>query len=99
MISISIPGIPSIILAVLIKFIYFDILYTELWMPQFMTDIGLDFDNVQNDDAVSIAFSDSGFESKQFLKNAGSTFFFIVLYLAGWVILFIVQRISAIWSA
>jgi hypothetical protein len=64
-----------------------------------MTDIGLDFDNVQNDDAVSIAFSDNGFESKQFLKNAGSTFFFIVLYLAGWVILFIVQRISAIWSA
>jgi len=59
-------------------------------MPQFMTDIGLDFDNVQNDEAVSIAFSDSGFESKQFLKNAGSTFFFIILYFAGWVFLFIV---------
>lgn len=55
-----------------------------------MTDIGLNFDDVQNDDAVSIVFSDNGFQSKQFLKNAGSTFFFLILYLAGWIILFIV---------
>ncbi len=29
-----------------------------------MTKIGLDFDNVENDDAVNIVFSDNGFQSK-----------------------------------
>jgi len=32
LISISLPGIPSKINAVMIKYIYFDILFTELWM-------------------------------------------------------------------
>ena len=32
MIAISIPGIPSIIMNVMIKYIYFDIFYTELWI-------------------------------------------------------------------
>jgi hypothetical protein len=32
MIAISIPGIPSIIQAVMMKYIYFDIFYTELWI-------------------------------------------------------------------
>jgi hypothetical protein len=31
-IAISIPGIPKIIQAVMIKYIYFDIFYTELWI-------------------------------------------------------------------
>jgi hypothetical protein len=32
MIAIAIPGIPKIIQAVMIKYIYFDIFYTELWI-------------------------------------------------------------------
>jgi hypothetical protein len=31
-IAIAIPGIPKIIQAVMIKYIYFDIFYTELWI-------------------------------------------------------------------
>ena len=31
-IAIAIPGIPSIIQAVMIKYIYFDVFYTELWI-------------------------------------------------------------------
>jgi hypothetical protein len=61
MIAISIPGIPSIIQSVLIKLIYFDILYTEMWMPHFMSEIGLDLDTIDNDEAVNLQFSDSGF--------------------------------------
>jgi hypothetical protein len=49
LISISIPGIPSKIQAVMMKYIYFDILYTELWMSQFMESIGFDLDEVVND--------------------------------------------------
>jgi hypothetical protein len=44
MIAISIPGIPSLIQAVMIKYIYFDILYTELWIEQLMEYIGIPFD-------------------------------------------------------
>ena len=39
MISMSVPGIASMISGVLINLIYFDILYTELWFPDFMESI------------------------------------------------------------
>ena len=32
LIAIPIPGIPYIIQAVMIKYIYFDVFYTELWI-------------------------------------------------------------------
>lgn len=61
MISITIPGIPSLIQSVLLRFIYYDILYTELWMEKVMKDIGLDFDKVENDDGLNIVFTENGF--------------------------------------
>ena len=64
MISVPIPGIPSTIQSVMIKFIYFDILYTEMWMPEFMTEIGLNTEDVENDDAVNLFFDENGFQSK-----------------------------------
>jgi hypothetical protein len=55
LIAVPIPGLPSIIQKVLIKLIYFDILYCELWLPQLMDMIGLDIeDDIENDDAVSL---------------------------------------------
>jgi hypothetical protein len=53
MISVSIPGIPSIIQAVMIKYIYFDILYTELWLNKFMTRMGLDFNTINDDGPIN----------------------------------------------
>jgi hypothetical protein len=44
MISIPIPGVASLIQNTLLKLIYFDLLYTEEWMPQFMSYLGFDFD-------------------------------------------------------
>ncbi len=61
MISIMIPGIPSLIQSVLLKFIYFDILYTELWMMEFMKKIGINFDYVEDDQALNFIFSDNNF--------------------------------------
>jgi hypothetical protein len=96
MISLSIPGLPQLIQSVLLKFIYFDILYTELWISHFMVKIGLgDLDDVPNDNALNSIFADNGFQSKQFLKNAGSTFFFLFFYIACWFFLFVVQRIAS----
>jgi hypothetical protein len=66
-------------------------------MPQMMKNIGLDFDVLVEDDPISLQFSQNGFESKQFLVNIGSTLFFIVIYLAMWVILLLLMRMSSIW--
>lgn len=76
------------------KYIFFDILYTELWMPKFMNRIGIEFENVKNDTALNIQFSDNGFDSKQFLKNSGSSFFFILFYICSWLILLILFLLS-----
>lgn len=43
MISISIPGLPKIIMSVIMKLIYFDIFYTEKWYPEMMYGLGLNF--------------------------------------------------------
>jgi hypothetical protein len=53
MLSISVPGIPSIIQSVMIKYMYFDILYTELWIDIFMSKIGIDLYQVSNDTALN----------------------------------------------
>lgn len=34
LISISVPGLVQLVLAVLLNFIYFDVLLTDLWMPR-----------------------------------------------------------------
>ncbi len=97
-IQVSIPGVPSMIHNLVIRLIFIDILYTENWMPKFMESIGLYVDNIDNDEAVNIFFEENGFQSKQFLKNAGSTFFFLVFYVFGWLILFIIQWIAQFWQ-
>ena len=64
LLQISIPGLPSTILGFLMKYIFFDILYTELWIDKFMSGMGIEFDKVKNDTAINVQFSDNGFESK-----------------------------------
>ena len=76
------------------KYIFFDILYTELWKGQFMSGIGIDFDKVKNDTAINVQFSDNGFDSKQFLKNSGSLFFFLTTYIFSWIVLLLLTLLS-----
>lgn len=80
--------------SVLLKFIYFDILYTELWMPKILKDFGLDLDKVENDDGLNIVFSENGFQSKQFIKNAGSSVIFVIVYVSAWIILMKISILS-----
>ena len=60
-ISVSISGYPQIMQSVLIKLIFFDIFYTERWMPLMMKSIGLDLDFIENSDSISLQFSYNGF--------------------------------------
>ncbi len=46
MIKMSLRGLASVIQAVMIKYIYFDIFYTEKWMNDFFATLGLDTDEV-----------------------------------------------------
>ena len=49
--------------ALLIKYTYFDILYTELWMSKFMQKIGFNLEEVENDASLSPVFENNGFQS------------------------------------
>ncbi len=48
----------------MMKYIFFDIFYTEIWMDDFLSKLGLDTDEVQNDGAISLEFENNGFGSK-----------------------------------
>jgi hypothetical protein len=48
MISISIPGIANMILSVLLNFIQFDILYTEMWLPNALKKVNIDLGNSES---------------------------------------------------
>ena len=63
---------------VLINFIYFDILYTERWFPDFMKYLSLDLD--YEDYPLNSYFNENGFQSLTLLKNIGTTFFFLIIY-------------------
>jgi hypothetical protein len=94
LLQISIPGLPSTILGILMKYIFFDILYTELWVAKFMGGIGVDYGTVKNDTAINAQFSDNGFDSLQFLKNSGSSFFFLLIYIFSWLALLLFSLLS-----
>ncbi len=92
MISMSIPGVASIISDVLINLIYFDILFTERWFPQFMESMNFEFDF--NDQAINTYFEQNGFQSLLILKNLGSTLFFIIFYFMAWFLILILKIVS-----
>ncbi len=71
---------------VILKYINFDIFYTELWIDEFLTAISLDPEEVEDDDALSLEFSVNGYESKYFLNNAGTSMFYLAFYIIGWTI-------------
>jgi hypothetical protein len=65
LIAVPIPGLPSTIQRVILKLIYFDILYCELWLSQLMVTIGLDIEEeIDNDNALSLEFDETGLSFK-----------------------------------
>jgi hypothetical protein len=86
MISLSTPGIASVIQAAMLKYAYFDIMYTEFWLEDFLATLGLYTDQVKGDEPLSLVFENNGFGSKQFLKNAGSSLVYIALFLFAWFV-------------
>ena len=61
-----------------------------------MADIGLEIDDIPNDSPVNINFSQNGYDSMLFIKNAGSVIIFIALLIFCWFHLIVVRIISKI---
>ena len=63
-----------------------------------MAAINLDIGDIPDDEPININFSEIGYDSKLFLKNAGSTLLFVILNLVGWFILIFLKFISVLIS-
>ena len=50
-------------------------------MPEFFNRIGINIEEIDDDEPVNVFFEENGFQSKQFLRNAGSSLFFLMFYL------------------
>jgi hypothetical protein len=59
-----------------------------------MDSIGIEYEKVKNDTALNVQFSDNGFDSKQFLKNSGSSFFYLLIYIFSLIMLLLVSLLS-----
>jgi hypothetical protein len=74
-----VPGVAQLIQQVLVNFIYFDILYTEMWSPKLFKIMKLKVDT--EDEPLNIYFSENGYSSSLSVKSLGSTLFFLVFFL------------------
>jgi hypothetical protein len=63
-----------------------------------MENIGIPLDPIENDFAINLEFSENGYESKLFLKNACSSIFLLIIYLSSWGLLLILAMLSLISS-
>lgn len=61
-VSITIPGVALVIQNTLLNLLYFDLLYTEEWMPQIWEKMGY-VDDDEEEDLLNEKFEENGFQS------------------------------------
>jgi hypothetical protein len=77
LISLSVPGMAQLINYVMMSFIYVDIFMSDQWMPDLFYGMeGVDDDN----ESLNNFFDESGYYSKELLKNINSSLVFIWIY-------------------
>jgi hypothetical protein len=59
-----------------------------------MGGIGIPFDSFENDSALNYQFSENEYDSKYFLKNSGSSFHLLMIYISLWGILLFLSLLS-----
>lgn len=95
MIAIGVPGVASSIQAMILKFVYMDILMTDQWLSGLL-DGWLTEDETESDAALNTYFDKSGFGSRFMMLNLGSTLVSMVLYLVAFAILGILKLMGSI---
>ncbi|TNV86341.1 hypothetical protein FGO68_gene4599 [Halteria grandinella] len=82
MISITIPGITSTFMSIVLQFIQLDILQTDKWLiPSFPKEKDEE-GNFKEDEGLNDYFEQQGFQSMYTFKNLGSTLIFSFLLIA-----------------
>lgn len=106
LVSISTPGIGQAIQSQMLKFICFDILMTDKWFTKiFYADEesgskGRILTPSKNaDHALNSYFEINGFESMSLIKNLGSTFIYLLIYLLGLLILLLLTILKPLTNA
>ena len=77
LISIAIPGIAQLITKIILKFLYLDVLQTEDWLLPWLTAEESDLPDDYDDCAINEYFDLFGFDTKQVIKNLGSTLIYM----------------------
>ena len=79
----TVPGVVQIINAVLLSLINFDILYTDEWLSLIFY---APYETGTDSEPLNSLFDENGYKSKLLIKNLGSTFVFLAMYLGIWAI-------------
>jgi predicted PurR-regulated permease PerM len=78
LISISVPGIATLINSVLLNLIYLDILMTDRWLAPLFTD---ENQSREIDKPLNNYFEENGFSTRQYTRSVGATLVFVAIYL------------------
>ena len=83
LISINVPGIGKILMSGLLNFIYLDLLMTDMWLFPLLFPPSPPGEGEQDDteEPLNMYFEENGFQSKALIKNLGSTFVYLGLYM------------------
>jgi hypothetical protein len=78
----NVPGIVQIVQQIFMNFVYFDVFYVDQWVPPTLKKVSLNMDVPE--DPINDYFQENGFEVKFLMKNIGSTFIFLIIYIMTW---------------
>jgi hypothetical protein len=97
LISITVPGIAQTIQAVILKFLYLDVLMTDEWLypliskeEEELLDTSIpddEDDEIWQDKAINEYFEQNGIQSMFAVKNLGSTLVYLVVVIFFYIVL------------
>jgi hypothetical protein len=91
LIDLPVPGLAKIFMQLLMNLIYADLLMTDKWLPQLFYKKD-DVDEKTN--SLNEIFSENGFETFFLIKNLGSTFLYLIIFLSLIILAILLKAIS-----
>ncbi len=92
MVSMDPPGVARYIGVALMNIIYFDLLYTEEWIPYVYERLGINSNN--EDEPLNKYFANNGYNGRSILYTLGSTIVFIFIWLLLWPLHLLIWLLS-----
>ena len=79
----------------MLTLIQVDLMFTEEWLPQIFYG---KYASIVDSEAMNYFIEEGGYQSMQSVKNLGSTFVYLWLYCAYWVVLGLIYILSCIFT-